>query len=66
MAGMPGHDAGILAMHDIKFIRDNPQGRRYGRRDDKGRIIEAYGFDLSPLAQRYDEFVKIAAAAVCH
>ena len=32
-------------------------------RDDKGRIIEAYGFDLSPLAQRYDEFVKIAAAA---
>ena len=28
-----------------------------------GRIIEAYGFDLSPLAQRYDEFVRIAAAA---
>ena len=47
----------------IFVIRDNPQGRRYGRRDDKGRIIEAYGFDLSPLAQRYDEFVKIAAAA---
>src|SRR4051794_23938498 len=47
----------------IFVIRDNPQGRRYGRRDDKGRIIEAYGFDLSPLALRYDEFVKIAAAA---
>jgi replication initiation protein RepC len=44
-------------------IRDNPQGRRYGRRDANGRIIEAYGFDLSPLAQRYDEFVRIAAAA---
>src|SRR3954454_6178928 len=47
----------------VFVIRDTPQGRRYGRRDDKGRIIEAYGFDLSPLAQRYDEFVKIAAAA---
>jgi replication initiation protein RepC len=47
----------------IFVIRDNPQGRRYGRRDDKGRIIEAYGFDLSPLVQRYNEFVRIAAAA---
>jgi replication initiation protein RepC len=47
----------------IFVIRDNPQGRRYGRRDAKGRIIEAYGFDLSPLAQRHDEFVRIAAAA---
>jgi len=36
----------------IFVIRDNPQGRRYGRRDAKGRIVEAYGFDLSPLAQR--------------
>src|SRR4051794_12577563 len=53
----------VLFEAGIFVIRDNPQGRRYGRRDDKGRIIEAYGFDLSPLAQRYDEFVKIAAAA---
>ena len=45
------------------MIRDDPQGRRYGRRDAQGRIIEAYGFDLSPSAKRYDEFVKIAAAA---
>src|SRR4051794_36624290 len=43
----------------VFVIRDNPQGRR----DDKGRIIEAYGFDLSPLAQRCDEFVKIDAVA---
>src|SRR3954454_9821359 len=47
----------------IFVIRDTPQGRRDSRRDDRGRIIEAYGFDLSPLAQRFDEFVKIAAAA---
>lgn len=47
----------------IFVIRDNEQGKRYGRRDAKGRIVEAYGFDLSPLAQRYDEFVRIAAEA---
>jgi replication initiation protein RepC len=50
-------DAGLFV------IRDNEQGKRYGRRGTDGRIIEAYGFDLSPLAQRYDEFVRIAAEA---
>ena len=47
----------------IFVIRDNEQGKRYGRRGPDGRILEAFGFDLSPLAQRYDEFVRIAAAA---
>jgi replication initiation protein RepC len=47
----------------VFVIRDNPQGRRYGRRDAQGRIVEAYGFDLSPLALRYTEFVRIAAEA---
>jgi replication initiation protein RepC len=47
----------------IFVIRDNEQGKRYGRRDDKGRIIEAYGFDLSLLALRCEEFIKIAAEA---
>src|SRR5580704_7209169 len=50
-------DAGIFV------IRDNEQGKRYGRRGPDGRIIEAYGFDLTPLALRYDEFVRIAAEA---
>ncbi|MGH7096661.1 MAG: plasmid replication protein RepC [Stellaceae bacterium] len=50
-------EAGIFVM------RDHPQGRRFCRRDKQGRIVEAYGFDLSPLALRYGEFVKIAAAA---
>jgi replication initiation protein RepC len=50
-------EAGIFVM------RDDPQGRRYGRRDAQGRTIEAYGFDLSPLAQRRDEFIRVAAAA---
>ena len=51
-------EAGIFVM------RDNEQGKRYGRRDpETKRIVEAFGFDLSPLALRYDEFVRIAAAA---
>jgi len=50
-------DAGIFV------IRDNEQGKRYGRRGPDGRIVEAYGFDLTPLAQRYEEFVHIAAEA---
>ena len=48
----------------VFVIRDNEQGKRYGRRDpETKRIIEAFGFDLSPLALRYDEFVRIATAA---
>jgi replication initiation protein RepC len=47
----------------IFVIRDNEQGKRYGRRGRDGRIIEAYGFDLSPLAVRYDEFIHLAAEA---
>jgi replication initiation protein RepC len=47
----------------IFVIRDNDQGKRYGRRGQDKRIIEAYGFDLSPLAQRAEEFIRIATEA---
>src|SRR3984885_2262279 len=53
----------LLFEAGIFVIRDNEQGKRYGRRGPDGRIIEAYGFDLTPLAQRYDEFIRIAAEA---
>src|SRR5512133_3948018 len=43
---------------------DSPTGRRWGHRDAKtGKIVEAYGFDLSPIALRYAEFVAVAARA---
>jgi replication initiation protein RepC len=41
-------------------MKDSPNGKRYGMRDPKGRIVEAYGFDLSPIAARYAEFVQLA------
>jgi replication initiation protein RepC len=51
-------EAGLVTM------RDSPNGKRYGKRDPKTRLIaEAYGFDLSPLAARHAEFVRLAAEA---
>jgi replication initiation protein RepC len=43
-------------------MRDSPNGKRYGRRGPQGRIIEAYGFDLSPIASRFAEFQAVAQA----
>jgi replication initiation protein RepC len=42
---------------------DSPTGRRWGHRDKTGKIIEAYGFDLSPIALRHAEFVALAERA---
>src|SRR5271155_5409052 len=45
----------------LATMKDSPNGKRYGRRHEKtGHIIEAYGFDLSPIAMRYAEFVRLA------
>ena len=51
------HEAGLIA-----FV-DSPSRRRYGVRDEDGRICEAYGIDLRPLAARYEEFCAVADAA---
>jgi len=50
-------EAGVVTM------KDSPNGKRYGVRDRAGRITEAYGFDLSPIAARYPEFVRLAEEA---
>jgi replication initiation protein RepC len=50
-------EAGLITM------KDSPNGKRYGHRDSKGRIVEAYGFDLAPIALRYAEFVRLAEEA---
>jgi replication initiation protein RepC len=50
-------EAGLITM------KDSPNGKRYGSRDRQGRIAEAYGFDLSPIAARHAEFVRLAEAA---
>jgi len=50
-------EAGLIALNE------SANGKRYGRRDDSGRIIEAFGIDLSPLAVRLKEFTEAAFAA---
>jgi hypothetical protein len=50
-------EAGALTM------KDSPNGKRYGVRDRAGRITEAYGFDLAPIATRHIEFVRLAEEA---
>lgn len=43
------------------YPRDSPTGQRSGRRDHQGKIIKAYGFDLSPIGTRYEELQDMAA-----
>ena len=50
-------EAGLITM------KDSPNGKRYGKRDPQGAIVEAYGFDLSPIAARHAEFVRLAEEA---
>jgi replication initiation protein RepC len=48
-------EAGIIA------FKDSPNGKRWGRRDADGVILEAYGFDLSPMSARVEEFEHLYA-----
>ena len=51
-------DAGFMR------LRRSPTGKRWGHRDKAGRdgrILNAYGFDLAPLAERAAEFERLAA-----
>lgn len=50
-----------LAEIGVISFKDSPNGKRWGHRDADGRIIEAYGFDLSPLSARIEEFEQLQA-----
>lgn len=50
-----------LAELGVISFKDSPNGKRWGRRDETGVIIEAYGFDLSPLSARVEEFEQLQA-----
>ena len=63
-----------LSLSRVKFLnrrlidlglilaKDSPTGARWGRRNHNGQIIEAFGFDLSPMAHRVAEFLQIRDA----
>ncbi|MEO3416077.1 plasmid replication protein RepC [Roseovarius sp. CAU 1744] len=50
-----------LAEIGVISFKDSPNGKRWGRRDADSVIIEAYGFDLSPLSARAEEFAQLHA-----
>ena len=46
----------------LVMMQDSESGRRTGKRDARGRILYAFGFNLAPLAARYGEFCDHAEA----
>ena len=59
-----------LAEAGIVSFSDSSNGKRWGHRDDKGYIVDAYGIDLGPLAARTAEFESrhaemVADRALC-
>ncbi|MBX9651369.1 MAG: replication initiation protein RepC, partial [Xanthobacteraceae bacterium] len=48
-------DAGLVVR------RDSPNGKRYARKGSAGEIELAFGFDISPLVVRSEEFESLAA-----
>jgi replication initiation protein RepC len=40
--------------------RDSPNGKRYARRSIDGSVDRAFGFDLTPIVARSDEFEQLA------
>jgi replication initiation protein RepC len=55
----------LAALVEAGFIfrRDSANGKRFCRRDDRGQVENAFGFDLAPLALRADEIFSRAEAA---
>jgi replication initiation protein RepC len=54
----------LAALVDAGLVirRDSPNGKRYARKGASGEIELAFGFDISPLVVRSEEFERLAAA----
>ena len=52
----------VLVDAGLVIRRDSPNGKRYARKGASGDIELAFGFDLSPLVVRAEEFQNLAAA----
>jgi replication initiation protein RepC len=53
----------VLVTCGLVIRRDSPNGKRFARKGQNGDVEQAYGFDLSPLVARADEFKDLAEAA---
>jgi replication initiation protein RepC len=52
----------VLVNAGLIVRRDSPNGKRYARKDGAGELEIAFGFDLSPLVARAEEFESLAEA----
>ena len=52
----------VLVTCGLVIRRDSPNGKRFARKGQGGEIEQAYGFDLSPLVARAEEFRDLAEA----
>ncbi|MCW5712846.1 plasmid replication protein RepC [Shinella sp.] len=52
----------VLVDCGLIIRRDSPNGKRFARKGRGGEIEQAYGFDLSPIVARAEEFRDLAAA----
>ncbi|WP_024849722.1 plasmid replication protein RepC [Aminobacter sp. J41] len=50
----------VLVECGLIIRRDSPNGKRFARKSDEGKIEQAYGFDLSPIVARAAEFEDMA------
>ncbi len=52
----------LAALVDAGLIirKDSPNGKRYARKGEGGKIEDAYGFSLAPLVARADELAAMA------
>ncbi len=52
----------VLVDCGLIIRRDSPNGKRFARRSREGEVEQAYGFDLSPIVARAQEFRDLADA----
>ncbi|WP_174803023.1 plasmid replication protein RepC, partial [Martelella limonii] len=50
----------VLVDCGLIIRRDSPNGKRFARKGRGGQVEQAYGFDLSPLVARAQEFAALA------
>ena len=53
---------GCLVDCGLIIRRDSPNGKRFARKGRGGQVEQAYGFDLSPIVARAEEFAELAEA----
>lgn len=55
----------VLVECGLIIRRDSPNGKRFARKGRGGQVEQAYGFDLSPIVCRAEEFRELAETVQC-